>query len=140
MNIIGNWEGYYEYGEGYSLPQFGERVEISVIFQGSNDKFIGTVNEKPSDHSIPLEATIQGFTENELISFVKHYPKAPRIKEHGSSEIVFEQGQLEIEHMGFIDTSHNSMYGTWTITQNMEDELGIFEVTTYGIWLLRKAH
>jgi len=139
MNIIGNWEGYYEYGEGYSLPQFGERVEISVVFQGNNDKFIGTVNEKPSDFSVPLEATIQGFTENELISFVKRYPKIPRFKEHGSNEIVFEHGQLEIEHMGFIDAAHNSIYGTWTITENEEDDQGTFEVTVYGIWLLKKV-
>lgn len=27
MNLVGKWEGYYEYGEGYALPQFGERVK-----------------------------------------------------------------------------------------------------------------
>jgi hypothetical protein len=139
MNIIGNWKGYYEYGAGYSLPQFGERVEISASFQGNNDKFIGTIKEKPSEHSVPMDATVQGFTENDLISFIKRYPKVPRLKEFGSSEIELESGQLEIEHVGTIDSDYNCIYGTWSITENISDELGVYEDTVYGTWLLKKV-
>lgn len=140
MNIIGSWEGYYEYGEGYSLPQFGERVNIFAIFQGNNDKFIGAIKEEISVHSVPMEATVQGFTENELISFIKRYPKVPRLKEHGGTEIEITNGQLEIEHVGFIDSDYNSIYGTWSITENETDDQGTYEVTVYGIWLLKKVN
>jgi len=139
MNLIDNWVGYYEYGEGYSLPQFGERVKIYVNLQGSNESFIGTVKEEDSEHSVPLQARIKGFSENEFISFIKKYPKAPRLKEHGNSEIVMEDGQLEIEHTGYIDSEFQSIYGTWSITEkaSLESDLEMF--TVYGTWLLKKV-
>jgi hypothetical protein len=133
MNLIDNWIGFYEYGEGYSLPQFGERVNISVNFQGNNDSFIGTVKEEESEFSVPLEAKIKGFFENEFISFIKKYPKIPRLKKQGSSEIKIEGGQLEIEHAGYIDSEFDSIYGTWSLTENIPFENGIDEVTVFGI-------
>ncbi len=139
MEIIGKWRGYYEYGLGYTLPQFGERVDISVTFEGTNDKFTGQVTEGKSEYSVPLKGEISGFSENEFISFIKRYPSYPMLKEEGKSEIIFEKGQLEIEHEGFIDSKNMSMYGGWYITENKKDELGSFEVTTQGIWMLRKV-
>jgi len=37
MNLIRKWEGYYQYGSGYTLLQFGERVNIIVVFEGMNN-------------------------------------------------------------------------------------------------------
>ena len=138
MNLIDNWEGYYEYGEGYSLPQFGERVKIQVNLQGSNESFVGTVKEENSEHSVPLEAKIKGFSENEFISFIKKYPKLPRIKNLGSSDVIIKSGQLEIEHIGYIDSKFKSIYGTWSITENAPIKSGLDAITVYGTWLLTK--
>ena len=134
MNLIDNWKGFYEYGEGYPLPQFGKRVSISVNLQGNNDSFIGKVIESNSEYSVPLEGTIKGFSENDFISFVKKYPKYPRLKDFGGSEIVMESGQLEIEHHGFIDSEFDSLYGSWSISEDGTDE-----TTVYGIWLLERV-
>lgn len=139
MNLIDNWEGYYEYGEGYPLPQFGERVKIFVNLQGRNDNFIGTVKEEKSEHSVPLEATIKGYSENEFISFIKKYPKIPGIKELGSTEIVMESGQLEIAHYGYIDSKFDSIYGSWAITENTPSDNEFEPDTVYGIWLLKRV-
>ena len=139
MNLIDNWEGYYEYGIGYSLPQFGERVNIQVNFQGNNDNFVGTVKEVSSEHSVPLEATIIGFTDNELISFIKTYPKVARQKEFGSSEIKMENGQIGIEHQGYIDPKFDAIYGSWSITETAPADQGAYPITVYGTWLLRRV-
>lgn len=135
MNLMGNWKGYYEYGDGYVLPQFGEKVTIFVNLQGNNDSFIGTVEEETSEHSIPLKATIKGFSQNDFISFVKTYPKIPRLKEIGSTEVIYDSGCLEIEHDGIIDSKHNAIYGSWTIIEN-----GDIENAVYGTWLLKKVN
>ncbi len=139
MDLIDKWIGYYEYGEGYSLPLFGERVTIRVNLQGRNDNFIGTVKEEESEHSVPLEATIKGFSKDDFISFVKTYPKMPRLKEYGSSEIVLEMGQLEIEHYGYIDTEFDAIYGTWSITEKGSVQKNTGINTVYGSWLLRRV-
>ena len=139
MNIIGTWKGYYQYGEGYTLPQFGERVGITVRFEGSNEKFIGSVTEDPSEHSVPLQARLQGFTEDHMISFVKTYPKNPRLEAYGGTEVVMEPGQLEIDHVGYIDTQFQAIYGSWSITEEMIDEQGSYNATAYGIWMLKRT-
>jgi len=139
MNLIDNWEGYYEYGEGYPLPQFGQRVKIYVNLQGSNESFVGTVQEENSEYAVPLEARIKGFSEDGFISFIKKYPKVPRLKNLGSAAIVMESGQLEIEHTGYIDSEFESIYGTWSITENAPAESDMDVITVYGTWLLKKS-
>ncbi len=137
MDITGKWKGFYEYGEGYNLPYFGQRVTIYVTIQGHNDKFYGTVEEEPSNFSVPLKATIEGFTEDDLVSFVKRYPKRPIITEEGKIDVEIEEGITEIEHVGIVDVKHKVLYGSCTIYDVVEDEFGTFEYTSHGIWLLK---
>ncbi|MFT5725588.1 MAG: hypothetical protein ACI9JN_002713 [Bacteroidia bacterium] len=139
MHIEGTWEGYYEYGDGYVLPHFGERVGIMVTFQGENEEFSGTVKEDGSTFSVPLQAKIMGVVEYNVVSFIKTYPKNPRIKEEGKADLYFDDGELEIYHSGYWDEKSNSMYGWWSITSEFEDENGVFESVTSGIWLLKKV-
>lgn len=138
MDINGLWKGYYEYGGGYTLPQFGERVQIEVVFKGSNEKFNGYVNEIKSVYSVPLKATIQGFLEGSFISFIKTYPKTARIKEVGGLEILFEEGETKIEHEGIMDVENNAIYGKWYISELLSDEKGEYELNSDGIWYLKK--
>lgn len=140
MDIRGEWKGFYEYGAGYTLPQFGKRVNITVFFEGSNDSFKGYVTEDLSEHSVDLKATIKGFIDKDLISFVKTYPQKPLIVQEGNSEKTMKKGILEIEHEGYVDLKNNSVYGEWGIYENLMDKNGSYESqANYGIWLLKKV-
>lgn len=139
MNIIGNWKGYYEYGVGYSLPYFGKRVKIEVVFDGTTESFKGYINEEESEYSVPLKASIKGFSEEAFISFVKKYPGSPRIEE-GSGRLMIDEGELEIEHEGVIDFENDSIYGAWFITEIITDEEGSFEMINQGIWFLERSN
>lgn len=131
-------EGLLSIGEGYALPHFGERVGIVVSLNGSNISFTGIMEENESEFAVPLRSKIKGFSENGVLSFVKTYPKYPRIKEQGNSEIVFENGILEVEHLGFVDEKFNTMYGGWSLREEFEIDGHIEEDILYGTWLLKK--
>ena len=137
MNLSGNWQGFYEYGSGYELPYFGQRVHIKAFITDANGSFTGEIVEDGSVFSVKLEATIKGFIEDGFISFVKKYPKRPIIVEH-STTINYENGSLEIEHEGIVDAKNNSIYGNWFIIETTSDEFGTFVNTSQGIWLLTK--
>lgn len=137
MNLTGNWQGFYEYGSGYDLPYFGQRVHIKASITDVNGSFTGEIVEDGSVFSVKLEATIKGFIEDGFISFVKKYPKRPIIVEY-STRINYESGSLEIEHEGIVDEQNNSIYGNWFIIETITDEFGAFENTSQGIWLLTK--
>lgn len=138
MNLTGNWQGFYEYGLGYELPFFGQRVKINAIITDVNGSFIGEIEEEISEFSVHLKSALKGFTENDFISFVKNYSQKPEID--NSSKIIYENGHLEIEHEGFIDEENQSIYGKWMIRELMtEENLGTFEYTTEGIWFLSRV-
>ena len=139
MNIIGRWIGYYEYGVGYSLPHFGKRVKIEVILKGDNEIFFGTVLEEESEYAVPLKGKITGFSEDNIISFIKSYPQTPLLKEEGNTEIIMKKGVFNIEHEGIIDAENKSMYGSWSIYTTETDEEGSYEYNSYGIWLLKST-
>lgn len=99
MNLEGKWEGFYEYGNGYTLPQFGKRVKIWVNLKGENEDFTGEVSEEKSEYSIPYKGIIKGFWDEGLISFVWTYPVNPRFKEQGSTEIMYPPGKPRIAEL-----------------------------------------
>ena len=118
MNIDGKWIGYYEYGEGYQLPFFGERIKIEVNFLEDNDGNIeGSIIEESSELSIPSDSTLKGFVDQNLISFIRTYPVKPKINNQ-SSTIEIENGILEVTYAGIVDQENNAIYGNWSISQN----------------------
>jgi len=139
MNIEGKWKGYYEYGVGYQLPFFGSRVEIEVDFKVDNDENItGTISETPSDFSVNAEATIKGFIDQSLISFIKSYPFYPMIDPE-NNKIEFEDGALDIQHTGFIDKENKAIYGEWLIEEKFINEEGQNDISyETGTWLVRR--
>jgi len=138
MKLKGQWEGYYEYGAGYSLPYFGQRVKMTVSFEGTNDNFKGTIEEEETEFSVSHLATIQGFCEEDYISFVKTYPVHPFIEEDGESVKIDKNDTLEVDYQGYIDEENKALYGSWSIAQLFTDENGqLQESISEGIWMLR---
>lgn len=135
MNIKGNWEGFYEYGHGYTLPQFGERVKTKFSLDGNEGQFNGTGSEEQSKFSVPSDSIINGFIENDMVFFKLTYPIIPALAE---PEMTLEilPGQLEIEYSGYFDRKNQAMYGTWVIPNPDQEAMdqGYFSA---GIWILR---
>ena len=138
MDLSGAWKGYYEYGEGYYLPYFGERVKIEVVLSQSTNKIKGTSNELESSFSVPLKGTINGVVKDDIISFEKVYPVKPVISNDSKKKVEFKKGELVIIHEGVIDSEFNSIYGYWYIKEILKDDIGEYESILNGIWLLRK--
>ncbi len=139
MRIKGNWEGYYAYGEGYILPYFGEKVAIEIEIYGNESSFTGLVREEESEFSVPLQSEVKGFSEGDLVSFIKTYDGNPIIKEEETNSLVIGEGNLEIEHEGYYDEKNKAMYGSWIMEQQQEDEEGTYDAVLTGTWMLRKV-
>lgn len=129
MDLSGNWQGFYEYGLGYELPFFGQRVSFKTTINDINGSFTGEIEEDNSEFSVQHKSSIKGFVEDDFISFVKKY------SDSNSKEIDL----LEVEYEGFIDEENQSIYGKWLIREVLTNNLGTFDYTTEGIWLLSRA-
>jgi hypothetical protein len=140
MKIQGIWKGYYEYGIGYRYPVFGKRVAFTIRFEEENDSFTGKSKEEESNFSVPYEAEVRGYVEETFVSMVKTYPVNPVLTED-FKKIEFKEGELEVEHEGFLDHKNNAMYGLWRIeTIYIYPETGQqFDGVVEGTWFLEKT-
>lgn len=136
MKISGIWEGYYEYGYGYVLPYFGERVKITLQMDGNQGNFKGRIVEEKSNFSVPYESIVEGFIENNIVSFNKIYPVIPNIQDDNIT-IEYFDGNLEIDHSGYFDEDNSAMYGTWII-HNLDEEAEAQGHFCAGTWLLKR--
>lgn len=137
MNLTGNWQGFYEYGSGYNLPYFGQRVNINALITDINGSFTGEIEEDDSIFSTKLDAKIKGFVEDGFISFVKQYSKYPIISDEYTN-IIYENAILEIEYEGVVDEINNSIYGNWYIMEKKNNQIDNYVIASQGIWLLTK--
>lgn len=103
-SIIGTWKGFYEYGSGYPIPYFAERVEIEMQLNGDNDKFTGNCIEFESEISDNMQSEIFGFVDDEYISFRKIYQDTFTIENNGEitkqlnkESVVFYSGNYDIK-------------------------------------------
>ena len=96
--LEGDWEGYYEYGQGFRAPLLGSRREFQLTLRARGGQLEGTCIDE--DHS--GQAGIWGFVDRELISFIKKFPEVPA---------------QEIHYTGFFDALEVSFTGTWVIDE-----------------------
>ncbi len=61
MSLTGKWSGYYEYGLGYSLPEFGERVDFQLDITEIDGTIHGKIEEGSSSLAVKEESRIEGF-------------------------------------------------------------------------------
>ncbi|MEM7163038.1 MAG: hypothetical protein AAF487_11435 [Bacteroidota bacterium] len=141
MTINGIWEGFYEYGLGYNLPEFGQRIMTQIEFKGNAIEFKGKVlYEEKSRFSVPFVSELNGFIELDHISFRLSYTDEVSPGREIEASTFDKNNLIVVDYLGIIDDKYQSMYGNWIIS----DILHLNEVTDddlmpcEGIWLLKK--
>jgi len=138
-DLSGKWVGYYEYGLGYDLPYFGQRVKCSMEIIVKDGLIKGTVTEEESEFSVSSGSTVSGFIENNLVSFVNKYPVSPQI--NNKNQVVIKTGELEVNYSGNLDLEKMTMFGLWTIEAYETSPYDINNpIQSEGIWLFKKLH
>lgn len=137
MKMKGDWLGFYEYGEGYLLPYFGERVNFRLSLTDTEESFEGTCIQDDSKFSIKEISKISGFVEDRIISFTNTYANYSEIDEESMEPKfkIIEGQEYQVNYSGHYDERFDCFYGFWEIQyHNLEYEPQIFG----GIWKMKK--
>lgn len=93
--LSGEWEGYFEFGMGYSRPQIGTRKSFTLHLKAKGRQLEGfCMDEGAADAS-----GVWGFVDKDLISFIKKPEEGPGV----------------IHYTGFFEPEDASFTGTWII-------------------------
>ena len=136
MKMEGDWIGFYEYGAGYLLPYFGQRVNFRLSLTDTEDGFEGTSIEDDSKFAIKEISKISGFVEEGMISFANTYANYYGIDEESMElKIEIEGKEYQVNYSGHYDEKFDCFYGSWEIQyHDLEYEVQV----SSGIWKMEK--
>jgi hypothetical protein len=139
-NLTGQWLGHFTYGPEYGDELHGEKVEFRLFIQThSNGAFKGTAVDLEGIGANFQQALIQGFLDNDLISFTKAYPHYYAIDEWGNSSTHEDLTHPIIHYEGIHNRRLNTFAGKWELCMDIGPvgEFWVEEVMS-GTWEMGK--
>lgn len=140
MELHGQWFGFYEYGEHYPEEVTGEKVIFSIhIEKLADNKFSGKCIELTGTHLIEEISFIEGFVEDNFISFQKNYKGKYGFDEEGRPVQPEDDFLHELNYEGQYDAVSGCFTGEWEIWQNdrLPGDLN-YILTGAGYWEMSK--
>ena len=136
ISLAGQWFGFFNYGPEYGALLVNERVIFSILMEEVfNNKFKGKCIELEGIGASTELSTIEGFLENEFISFTKEYPNNSVIDENGNEVIYDGALNVRLSYKGQFNRFNQSFKGTWEIWSNeVPAGDGVFVNISTGNW------
>jgi len=140
ISLAGQWFGYFSYGPEYGELLMDEQVIFSILIEEVfNNRFKGKCIEIEGIGSSTELSAIEGFLENQFISFTKEYPSNNVIDEKGNA--VNYEGSLNpmLSYEGQFNHFNQSFTGTWEIrSTEVAAGDGIYVDVCTGNWEMSK--
>jgi hypothetical protein len=135
--MTGKWTGEYTYGKGYPEEDQGTSVVFNLVMNYEEGDITGSCTDDESLKIFDKPATIQGFIDNDFISFIKKYPSLWTIDEKGNAQIFEDIPPIEIHYYGHF--ADNKFSGEWDMSFEIEDEHGDSHFASCaGTWSMYK--
>ncbi|MFT3823970.1 MAG: hypothetical protein QM731_08615 [Chitinophagaceae bacterium] len=133
------WTGNYIYGDPYPEGIKGISIPFNIEWTNVDGILTGTCIDDETKIHFDRPATIQGFIENGVISFIKKYPCRYSIDEAGNVTLHRRESAIDIHYSGSWVEDH--FEGEWEMTLIYETEEGFpREYDCTGIWFMSKEH
>lgn len=137
--LSGKWTGEFMYGNLYPAELRGKAVTFELDITVENGQFSGFATDEETDAHFNRPATVSGFIEDNLISFIKKYPHYYETNPNDPEKMIFypEVASHEIHYEG---RYVNGVFtGDWEIISSYKDEWGnIHEDGGNGSWSMQK--
>ncbi len=134
-DFSGNWVGYYTlYYENNISKDYAFKINMQVL----DGVLKGTCVDDESLVVFDEPATVEGFIEENFISFIKKYPHAWAMDENGGALKFEDVPSHEIHYAGNFE--NGAFSGYWEISIEAIDENGeISNTDLQGTWRMQKA-
>jgi hypothetical protein len=140
IQFSGKWEGHYAYGPQYPVERQKERIgffaDLTVeegILKGFCEEYVTKVHMKKP-------AMLDGFIEENAISFVKKYPFYYSVDENKEISVDFTRPSHSVRYSGLYDPVSGLLSGEWEIEAARDgDACGEPAYLVTGTWQMRKV-
>jgi hypothetical protein len=132
------WTGHFTYREGYTGIEQELIVPFTIEWDLENDIIDGDCIDDEAKTLFSRPATVRGFIEDGMISFIKQYPAAWSKDQTGQAFIIDDKPAPEIHYSGTWAGDHYE--GEWEMTETALTEEGdIEEFYSTGEWRMHQT-
>lgn len=138
IDFSGQWKGEFVYGPEYGNLH-GDKVSFMLFLEGKDNEFAGRGFDIEGVGVQSEVASIKGFYNDGLISFIKQYPLTNEIEQDGTLIPVEDKPSPEIHYEGEYNETQKMFSGKWEIKMHEEKfGEGYIEYLCTGTWEMRK--
>jgi hypothetical protein len=141
-DIEGTWLGTLSYGPEYGYDIHGQTLDFEIVITKSpaNDgTFTGVARDIKGLGVNPTKAHIEGFVEDNLISFTKLYEQQFNFTEDGGAERANKN--IPIQYDARYNPDLGKYVGEWVIIEYVKDYSGFYQsYEATGLWEMRKVN
>ncbi|NMB72089.1 MAG: hypothetical protein GYA22_08070 [Bacteroidales bacterium] len=141
MNLSGKWAGEYTFGEMFPETFRNKKVSFVLEILDADGDLSGTCSDEETLRIFGQPASVEGFAEDGMISFVKRFPYFFALAEDGSFITDKERESHEVMYHGERTENQDSYSGQWEIVAAVEE--GPFgrtmELVLSGDWHMHRV-
>lgn len=140
LQFSGKWEGVYAQWKQYTEEK-QEKEEVVFIADITVEDGIlsGTSEEQVTRELMGRPATLSGFVEGDVISFIKQYPYYYYLGDDGEIKVDVSREHPPVHYSGMFDAATGIFSGEWEIEVYLDrEEYGDDPYLLRGGWELKK--
>jgi len=140
MNLTGKWEGIYTFGEAFPEAFRDKKVSFVLQLTDTDGDLAGTCMDEETNRVFGAPASIEGFLEDGMISFVKRFPYFFALGDDGSIITDKNRDSHEVMYNGEPLPDQEGFSGKWEIVAEVEDAPfgSTVEHVLSGEWSMKK--
>lgn len=142
MNITGKWQGTLIYGEGYDEESIGKSLDFEFDIIDTEGEITATGKDLKGHGYNSTGSYINGFVDDDIISFIKQYNKGLTIDEEGNEEYMPPEENYEVNYSGLYNHITKEFEGDWeivTLMESIENPDEKFIHICSGTWKMHKV-
>jgi hypothetical protein len=141
IEISGTWSGELTYGEEYGPDLQNKKLKFRLILKEDEGDITGECIDTGGTGIITEPASINGFIEDDMISFVKQYPTFYIIDPKGEIKEIPEREPPEFNYSGYYNAENGTFEGDWHVVYEIKQlTFGFAEYALSGTWMMKRGN
>ena len=141
IKISGVWHGELTFGEEYGPDLQNKTKNFRLVIEEKDGDVTGECVDTGGTGMIPEPASINGFVEEDMISFIKLYPAFYIIDQKGEIMMIPEKEPPEFNFSGYYNTENDIFEGDWHVVFEIKQlTFGFAEYALSGTWYMKREN
>lgn len=141
IQVAGTWYGEQTYNDDHRPELQGKKMSFRLTLDENDGDISGECIDTEGTGIVPEAASITGFIDEDILSFVKQYPNHYFINYQTEIEKIDEKEPPEINFTGSYNRENDTFEGEWHVVFEVKQfTFGFAEQIISGTWSIKRSY